>query len=166
MSPSNDTFVLDANVFISANNMYYAPDLCAEFWRRLADCNEKGTVLSIDKVYEELRRHQDELYAWSYRNRSMFVSTRNEQTERVYADMAEWVKRERRAEALEEFSGAADGWLAAHASVTGSTLVTHEQPAPSSRNHVKLPDICEEFDVPYTNTFDMLRRLEIRLCHA
>ena len=39
MSNSNDMFVLDANVFISANNMYYAPDLCAEFWRILVDCN-------------------------------------------------------------------------------------------------------------------------------
>lgn len=31
MSPAKGTFVLDANVFISANNTYYAPDLCAEF---------------------------------------------------------------------------------------------------------------------------------------
>lgn len=166
MSPSNDTFVLDANVFISANNMYYAPDLCAEFWRRLADCNGAGTVFSTDKVYEELMRHEDELYAWSRANGSMFVSTRDDQMERVYAEMTEWVKSERHAEALEEFSGAADGWLAACASVTGSTLVTHEQPAPNSLNHVKLPDVCEEFGIPHMNTFGMLRRLGIRLCHT
>ena len=96
----------------------------------------------------------------------VYESTRNEQVEKVYADMTEWVRRERRPEALEEFSGAADGWLAAYASVTGSTLVTHEQPAPNSLNHAKLPDVCEEFDIPYVNTFDMLRRLEIRLCQA
>ena len=76
MSPSNDTFVLDANVFISANNMYYAPDLCAEFWRRLADCNRAGTVFSIDKVYEELMRHEDELYAWSRANIHVCIDTR------------------------------------------------------------------------------------------
>lgn len=166
MSPSNDTFVLDANVFISANNKYYAPDLCAEFWRRLADCNRAKTVFSIDKVYDELMRHEDELSAWSRKNRSMFVSTRDEQIEKKYADMAEWVKRERHAVALEEFSDAADGWLAAYASVTGATLVTHEQPAPDSLNHVKIPDVCEKFDISYVNTFAMLRRLEIRLCHA
>lgn len=166
MSSSNDTFVLDANVFISANNMYYAPDLCAEFWRILVDCNREGTVFSIDRVYDELIRHKDDLSEWSHRNNFMFVSTRNERIEQVYADMTEWVRRERRPEALEEFSGAADGWLAAYAVVTGSTLVTHEQPAPSSRNHAKLPDVCEEFDIPYMNTFDMLRRLEIRLCHT
>ena len=96
MSTSNDTFVLDANVFIGANNKYYAPDLCAEFWRRLADCNRAETVFSIDRVYEELMRHKDELSAWSRRNKTMFVSTRNDQMEEKYADMAEWVRRERR----------------------------------------------------------------------
>ena len=167
MSSAKDAFVLDANVFISANNMYYAPDLCAEFWRRLADCNEEGTVLSIDRVYDELARHEDPLSTWSGENRSMFVSIRNDRVEEKYADMAEWVRRgQYRAEALEEFSSAADGWLAAFASVTGSTLVTHEQSAPGSRNRVKLPDVCEAFDIPYVNTFDMLRRLGIQLCPA
>ena len=55
----------------SANNMYYAPDLCAEFWRRLTDCNREGTVFSIDKVYDELMYHKDHLSVWSSKNRSM-----------------------------------------------------------------------------------------------
>ena len=79
--------------------------------------------------------------------------------------MIEWIGHEQyRAEALEEFSNAADGWLTAFASATGATLVTHEQPAPGSRNHVKLPNVCEEFGIRYVNTFEMLRRLGIRLC--
>ena len=77
MSPSSDTFVLDANVFISTNSMYHAPYMCAEFWRRLADCNREGTVFIIDKVYEELMYHKDELSIWPCRNRSMFESTSN-----------------------------------------------------------------------------------------
>ncbi len=167
MSPANDAFVLDANVFISANNMYYAPDLCAEFWGRLAGCSKERSVLSIDRVYDELARREDGLSAWSRKNRSMFASTHDDQTEEKYADMAEWARQgQYRVEALEEFGGAADGWLAAFASVTGATLVTHEQPAPRSLNHVKLPDVCREFGIPYVNTFDMLRRLGIQLCPA
>ena len=55
MSPVNDTFVLDANVFINANNTYYAPNLCAEFWRCLVCYNRKKVLFSIiDKVYYEL----------------------------------------------------------------------------------------------------------------
>ena len=123
-------------------------------------------MFSIDRVYDELMYHEDDLSEWSHRNRFMFISTRDEEIERVYADMTEWVRRKRRAEALDEFSGAADGWLAAYASVTNSTLVTHEQPAPNSRNHIKLPDVCEEFDIPYVNTFDMLRKLGIHLCQT
>ena len=165
MSSVSDTFVLDANVFISANHMYYAPDLCAEFWRRLAEYNEKRVVFSIDRVYYELTRQNDSLSDWASNNKSMFLSTRDGQMEEKYADMTEWVKHgQYRAEALEEFSNAADGWLAAFASVTGAKLVTHEQPAPDSLSHVKLPDVCEEFGVEYVNTFDMLRTLEIQLC--
>ena len=164
MNPSNDTFVLDANVFISANNTYYAPDLCAEFWKCLASYREKS-VFSIDRVHEELARRKDKLSTWSNENKSMFASTRNDPMEEKYADMVEWVRHgQYRVEALEEFSGAADGWLAAYASVTGATLVTHEHPAPGSLNHVKLPDVCEEFGITYVDTFDMLRRLGIRLC--
>jgi len=165
MSSTDDTFVLDTNVFISANNRYYAPDLCAEFWRRLAEYNEKGVVSSIDRVYDELTRQEDILSGWANKNRSMFVSTHNDQVEEKYADMTEWVRRgQYRAEALEEFSNAADGWLAAFASVTGAKLVTHEQPAPGSLSHVKLPDVCEEFGVKCVDTFDMLRTLGIHLC--
>ena len=39
----------------------------------------------------------------------MFESTSNERVEKVSADMTEWVRHKRRAEALEKFSGAADG---------------------------------------------------------
>ena len=164
MSSSNGKFALDANVFINANNTYYAPDLCAEFWKCLASYGEKA-VFSIDKVYDELARRDDKLSVWSDENKSMFASTRNDQMEKKYADMAEWIKSgQYRVEALEEFGDAADGWLAAYASVTGATLVTHEKPAPDSLNRVKLPDVCDEFRIPYVDTFDMLRRLGIRLC--
>lgn len=51
-------FILDANILIDANNTYYAQDLCAEFWRQLADCSRHGTVISIDMVCDEITRAQ------------------------------------------------------------------------------------------------------------
>ena len=61
------------------------------------------TVFSIDKAYDELMRHENELSSWSRKNRSMFVSTRDEIIEEKYADMSKWIKCERHTEALEEF---------------------------------------------------------------
>lgn len=52
-------------------------------------------------------------------------------------------------------------WLVAFASVTDATSVTYEQPAPDSLNRVKLPDVYKKFDIPYVNTFDILRKLGI-----
>jgi hypothetical protein len=41
-------------------------------------------------------------------------------------------------------------------------VVTNEQPRPDSRSRVLLPDVCDEFKVPYKDTFSMLRELGVQ----
>lgn len=40
--------------------------------------------------------------------------------------------------------------------------MTHEVFDAKVRKRVPLPNFCREFGVPYVNTFDMLRSLEVR----
>lgn len=47
-------YLLDANVFIQAKNLYYGLDFCPGFWDWLAVENEAGQVFSIEKVGERL----------------------------------------------------------------------------------------------------------------
>jgi hypothetical protein len=47
--------------------------------------------------------------------------------------------------------------------VSGTVVVTNEQPRPESRNRVLLPDVCAQFDVTYKDTFVMLREFGVRL---
>lgn len=167
MTPTKAVFVLDADVLINANNKYYAQDLCAEFWSHLTDCNRQGTVSSIDKIYDELKGRNDDLHRWAINNKSMFASTHDVRIEQTYGKMVAWVESNQYSPAAkEEFNRAADGWLAAYALVIGAVLVTHEQPAPGSSKHVKLPDICKAFTIPYVDTFTMLRDLGIHLCRV
>ena len=44
----------------------------------------------------------------------------------------------------------------------GTVVVTNEQPRPESRNRVLLPDVCAQFNVPFKDTFVMLRELAVR----
>ena len=37
-----------------------------------------------------------------------------------------------------------------------------EQPAPYSEKDIKIPDVCDQFNVAWVNTFDMLESLGIR----
>lgn len=54
-------FVLDANIFIDAHRRYYAFDFAPGFWRVLIEQAEKGRVISIDRVRDELIASNDAL---------------------------------------------------------------------------------------------------------
>ncbi len=166
MTSVKDVFVLDANVFINANNTYYARDICNKFWLHLTSYNKQGTVCSIDRIYDELDGRQDDLNKWATENKAMFVSTHDLHIEQNYGKIVTWVgsKQYLAAAAKDEFYRIADGWLAAYALTTGYTLVTHEKPEPKSRKHIKLPDVCKEFNISYTDTFTMMRKIGMRLC--
>ena len=61
-----------------------------------------------------------------------------------------------------KFATEADGWLVAYAIVHGVAVVTNEQPQPNSRSRILLPDVCEQFNVTYKDTFAMLHKLAVR----
>lgn len=46
---------------------------------------------------------------------------------------------------------------------TGATVVTREQPAPESKKKIKIPDVCNAFDVGWTDPFSLYRSLGMRL---
>lgn len=56
-----------------------------------------------------------------------------------------------------------DGWLVAYAKAKNCIVVTHEVVRPEAKNRVMIPNICQQFDVPFVNTFDMLRALGVRI---
>jgi hypothetical protein len=58
-------YLLDSNVFIEAKNRYYGLDFCPAFWEWLLHENAAGTVLSIEKVGDELEAGEDELADWA-----------------------------------------------------------------------------------------------------
>lgn len=65
-------------------------------------------------------------------------------------------------EAKSEFATVADGWLIAYAQAHNAVVVTHELFRPNATNRVLIPNICRQFNVPYLNTFEMLRQLGVR----
>ena len=56
----------------------------------------------------------------------------------------------------------ADGWLVAYAQAHNLTLVTQEVRNPDIKKRVPIPNVCEQFNVNFINTFDMLRQLGVR----
>ena len=58
-------YLLDANVFIAANNLHYGLDFCPAFWDWLVAGNESERVFSVEKVGDELHAVGDELSKWA-----------------------------------------------------------------------------------------------------
>ena len=44
-----------------------------------------------------------------------------------------------------------------------ATVVTREQPAPDSKEKIKIPDVCDAFNVHWTQPFGTYRTLGLRL---
>jgi hypothetical protein len=160
------TYVLDANVFIQAARRYYAFDVAPRFWDSLVKHASNGQIRSIDRVLKELDRGKDDLAAWVNNDLSDdFASTDEAGVIRVYGEIMAWVQAQSQFTdaAKTDFASGADGWLVAYVKGKGSVVVTQEVFDPVVKRKVPIPNVCQAFGVPYVDTFDMLRRLGIKL---
>ncbi|MEK3855849.1 DUF4411 family protein [Cytobacillus sp. FSL H8-0458] len=161
-------FILDANVFISAHRSYYSFDFAPSFWEALEKSAQQSAICSIDKIHDELTcaAEPDELHNWSGNEfREYFEKTDSHDVISAYAELQQWANSSEHflPEAKSEFASNADAWLIAYAKSRGGTLVTHEAYNREKRNRILIPVACEAFEVPYVNTFEMLRQLGIKL---
>ena len=157
--------LLDANTLIEAKNRYYGMAICPGFWQWLLLKSEALALASITPVMEELTKGNDDLAGWAKGNSGFFHSTTDEETQLAFGQITELVAdRAHRMKigAMEEFLAGADPWLIAKAMTTGATLVTHEVLNRDAKRKFIIPNICEQLNVPFLNTFELLHRLEAR----
>lgn len=159
-------FLLDANVFIQAHRSYYAFDICPGFWRCLIHYFKLGKLLSIDRVRSEMvDKKGDILEKWVKEKipKDMFVSTKKDvEVGNAYREMINWIESKNyKAEVVSKFSDSADGWLVAYAMAHDVELVTTEVYNKEAKNRIPIPNICEQFNVRYRDSFSMLRSLGI-----
>jgi hypothetical protein len=164
---NQSVYVLDANVFIEAARRYYAFDLGTKFWDILLHHANEGTIESIDRVLkQDLDKGKDELKDWANSQfNHAFRSTDEEDVTESYGKVMTWVQGQSQYidAAKAEFAKEPDGWLVAYALARGRIVVTQEVLAPDAKNRVKIPNVCEAFQIRYVDTFKMLRELGARL---
>ena len=161
------TYLVDSDVFITAKNLYYSFAICPGFRKSMIHHHRQGRIFSIDRVRSELLagHKTEDLVRWVTDEvpEGFFVPVDTDAVVRTYMDIMMWVQRHPGYfdQAKAKFATGADGWLVAYARVHGITVVTNEQSAPESRREVKLPDVCDQFEVRRDNTFTMLRALNV-----
>lgn len=154
-------YALDSNVFIEAKNRYYGFDIAPGFWEWLEHSYATGKICSIKPIYDELTTGDDELAYWVKLKSHKGIFTAVDGDQAIYDfvnQITTWAESKKyKFSAIQEFADCADPSLVAFAAVHECTVVTHERPAPNSRNKLKIPDVCEAFDIKYCDTFTMLR---------
>lgn len=164
-------YLIDTNTLATPSRQYYSFDLLPSFWKWLMPLIQNGTVVILDKVYNELKKGKDELASWLVDvPKDRVLSSRNAEILSVYQEILTYIQespsytdKALRAWAKED---TADPWLIAAAKVNGFELVMFEQSAGKiimpSKNP-KIPDIASSFQVNCISLFMMMRDEHFRI---
>lgn len=152
-------YLIDSNVFINAANNHYGMQFCPAFWEWVVQAHFNGYLKSVSSVKDEITERESDLEAWARNLPTSFFVPDDLAALQAYQEIALWVEnRDCDQTAKDEFLAKADPRLIAHAMAHGGTVVTHEVPAPEARRTIKIPDVCDYFNVEWIEPFEMLRR--------
>ena len=159
-------YLVDSNFFIQAHRATYPLDVATGFWalvKRLADAE---TIISIDKVKDELYDKNDDLETWCRANLPTIFFHDTSSVMAEYRIISAWAASKSShylPNAISEFLSAyeADAYLIAYAlaDYQNRIIVTQELSQPDIKRKVKIPEPCNELGVSYINTIEMFRQL-------
>lgn len=150
-------YLLDADTFIRAKNDYYRFSFCPAYWNWIVKENAKGVVFSIDTVWKELQKGNDDLSEWAKGLKKQLFITAPSQIDDAMTALAEWASSQEYSQAaVAGFLARADYFLVAYAKCLDYTVVSLERPDPRSKRAVKIPDACRAMGVSCISPFQML----------
>ena len=166
---------MDTSVFTEANRRYYGFDIAPGFWAAIENNINNGKIVSPTKVKKEIEKGKDQLVTWvKCMAGGLFV----EPDDRILENMqvvANFIENNyENASHKSEFLGNADPWVIAQAKAYELIVVTAEARNPNEsesinrvtqkiNGQIKIPNVCEGLKVPWIDTFELLRRLNVRL---
>jgi|SRR5690625_1554167 len=156
------SYVLDANVFISASRLHYGLDFCPAFWSWLIHQGNVGKVLSIDKIADEVKAGADDLSEWAKKSGKSLFQRFPPSLDEQFGEVSNWaMSRQYTPAAINNFFQVADYHLVVFALAKGYTVVTHEVMS-DSRSRIKIPNACSDLGVECITPWQMLRREKAR----
>lgn len=152
--------LLDANVLITAHNLYYPIDRFPEFWDWLVYMGEAGEIKVPVEILEEIT-DGSEIGRWlseAY-NYSLLRLDEDVEPALVQAVIEKYAPDLNDAEIIEI---GRDPFLIAYAMAHPAerTVVTVEASKPTAkRANRRIPDVCKDLDVRWCNSFEMMTAL-------
>ncbi len=159
-------YLLDSNILITAHRTLYPFDIAPGFWKQLID-KASNKIIIIEKVSEEILKGEDQLTDWYLENKDN-IKVLEIPEAKVIESYGEIISRinvndQYKETAKREFASIADSWLCAYGHTYNYTLVTNEKYSANIKNRIKIPNVCEEFNIKYINLLQFMREIKIKL---
>lgn len=161
-------FIVDTNFFIQSHRVTYPLDVAVGFWNTVIKIANENKIVSIDKVKNEIYNNDDELTTWIDDNLppKFFKPTDTQDVLSNYSRIVNWANSKNTfylPKAINEFLDFenADAWLAAYALSLDKEccITTQEKSEPNRKSKIKIPEVCDAFDIHYKNIIEMFREL-------
>lgn len=162
-------YCLDANVFVEAHRRYYAFDIAPPFWRALEQWGQAQAICSPRQVFDELAGQGDALAHWCKTSGAALFVDPDPETHSRFQALALHLTSRYQQHLYSSFLAGADPWVIAYADAHKLTVVTMEvlrQETVDPRTgkvggkKIQIPNVCQHFNVPTCNTFDLLREMK------
>jgi Domain of unknown function (DUF4411) len=162
-------YLADANVLITANNLYYPIDRVPEYWEWLAYMGNQGHVKMPFEIFEEVKAgpadaEKDLLFAWLQEatNKSALLLDEEVDLDLVRRVIAEGYAPDLTDDEVEQIGR--DPFLIAYGlAAKERCVVTVETSSPKKqRQNRKVPDVCKAMGTDCCNPFELNRALGFR----
>ncbi|MBC8401508.1 MAG: DUF4411 family protein [Candidatus Marinimicrobia bacterium] len=158
-------YLLDANVLIDANRDYYAIDRVREFWEWLIYQGQQDQLKIPIEIYEEIVVGNDSLAKWLKENGARSSLQFNQNVEQTLVAMVIDMGYANDLSDDEIENIGRDPFLIAYAFADPANrcIVTTEGSKPSmTRANRHIPDICDDLNINWCDSFEFLRRLDFK----
>lgn len=157
--------LLDANVLITAHRQYYPLDRVPEFWEWVLHCASSGDLKLPNEIPEEICEGADEVADWCSAGENKAILALDEL---VNVGLVQQVTNQGYAPDMtdEEIEVVGrDPFLIAYAlaSPRDRCVITTEVSKPRRiRQNRHIPDVCNDLNVHWMDTFGLVRSLNFR----
>lgn len=160
-------YLFDANVLITASNTYYPIDQVPEFWDWLQHQGNAGRIKMPLEIMEEIlagNKDDDPLLTWikDVGNKKALLLDEAVDQSIVNIVVEDGYAKDLTDDEIEEIGR--DPFLIAYGTASADRcVVTTEVSAPSKkRQNRRIPDVCNDFGIPWCSPFKVNRELGFR----
>lgn len=151
-NPCGTVYCFDTGAFIKAWRENYPIDTFPSLWQKFDHMIDSGALISVDAVFQEIKKKEDDLYKWAKDRKAIFIQHIPEiqknavEILRVVPDLYE---------ADKDRSGA-DPFVIATAKYTGAIVVSNEK-VKAKRKSVTIHQACNKFSIQSMNLVEMIK---------